>query len=462
MRSADSILADLLTGRVSVDAACRLPAPDFRLRAPRSELCAPGSELPPPGELARRARAQGIAGLLYCRLKASGGLAALESADAVALERRHAGQVARSAIHWPEIDRVLAALQAAGIPFRLLKGAALALTVYDDPAERPMDDLDLLIPEGRVDEAVRILGTLGYEHSEHVAPPKVRGTERLVNTHVCLLGPPPASLVCELHWTLVAPRESRYSPDIGWFWEEEEEDQGTKGPGGSVSGGQRSEVSERADDASSLRAPPSGLHAPGSGLRVPSYLLPPTQQLLHLCAHLMLQHPGRERKLIWFYDIHTLMRTKETGEQETEGQKDKGTNGPSVSELRAPCSMPIDWDVFVTQAVRFHWTAAAHAALAETQALFGMPLPDGLLDRLRAGTAARDAFELGRRAGATTMWDATLYALRAQTWSARIRTVIGILFPSRDYFAWRYPKSSGASRWSLYRRRWRTLGKPRK
>jgi hypothetical protein len=77
-----------------------------------------------------------VAGLLYRRLRASGGLAALDPADAEALERRHAGQVARSAVQWPEIDRVLTALQAAGIPFRLLKGAALALTVYEEPSDR--------------------------------------------------------------------------------------------------------------------------------------------------------------------------------------------------------------------------------------------------------------------------------------------------------------------------------------
>ncbi|HEY5664580.1 MAG TPA: nucleotidyltransferase family protein [Ilumatobacter sp.] len=50
-------------------------------------------------------------------------------------------------------------LRAAGIEYRLFKGAALARSVYADPAHRLYADLDLLVPGDRFDRAVRLLGT---------------------------------------------------------------------------------------------------------------------------------------------------------------------------------------------------------------------------------------------------------------------------------------------------------------
>jgi hypothetical protein len=43
------------------------------------------------------------------------------------------------------------------IPALLLKGAALALTCYEDPATRTMGDLDVLVPRSRLEEAARCL-----------------------------------------------------------------------------------------------------------------------------------------------------------------------------------------------------------------------------------------------------------------------------------------------------------------
>jgi hypothetical protein len=54
------------------------------------------------------------------------------------------------------------ALQAAelyaseGVPFRLLKGPAIARLAYDDPAERVFADLDLLVPAAHLDRAVAL------------------------------------------------------------------------------------------------------------------------------------------------------------------------------------------------------------------------------------------------------------------------------------------------------------------
>ena len=56
-----------------------------------------------------------------------------------------------------EIKPLIALFKKEGIPLVFLKGASLLLTLYDDPAERTLSDLDLLIPENTVDQSHRLL-----------------------------------------------------------------------------------------------------------------------------------------------------------------------------------------------------------------------------------------------------------------------------------------------------------------
>lgn len=53
--------------------------------------------------------------------------------------------------------RALQALSAAGIPAIALKGAALVETVYDEPALRPMEDYDVLVPREHFRRAVDVM-----------------------------------------------------------------------------------------------------------------------------------------------------------------------------------------------------------------------------------------------------------------------------------------------------------------
>lgn len=54
-------------------------------------------------------------------------------------------------------------LQRDGIPTIALKGATEFVTpIYDDPADRILSDLDVLVPEDRIDEAINILKSNGY------------------------------------------------------------------------------------------------------------------------------------------------------------------------------------------------------------------------------------------------------------------------------------------------------------
>src|SRR3569623_2116733 len=88
------------------------------------------------------------------------------------LERRHQGLPVPPAIRaqWKaafvassrrqlgtqyEIRTLSRSLTAAGIPSILLKGAFLAFHAYPDPALRPLRDIDILVPDGRVGQTRR-------------------------------------------------------------------------------------------------------------------------------------------------------------------------------------------------------------------------------------------------------------------------------------------------------------------
>jgi Uncharacterised nucleotidyltransferase len=94
----------------------------------------------------------------------------------------------------------LAVLRAAGIDVVLLKGAALATSVYDSLADRPMGDIDLLIEPARAQEAHELMRASGwswdreyypasaYEHHHHMPPlSDERGSGLRLEIHTALL-----------------------------------------------------------------------------------------------------------------------------------------------------------------------------------------------------------------------------------------------------------------------------------
>ena len=56
---------------------------------------------------------------------------------------------------------ITAPLLQRGVRVALIKGIAFSGTIYPDPAERPMHDIDLLIPRRQMPEAMRCMATLG-------------------------------------------------------------------------------------------------------------------------------------------------------------------------------------------------------------------------------------------------------------------------------------------------------------
>jgi hypothetical protein len=61
------------------------------------------------------------------------------------------------------LAEILHAFAAEDVPILPVKGSVLAATLYEDPAARPMADLDVLLPEEHFPAGERIFARLGYE-----------------------------------------------------------------------------------------------------------------------------------------------------------------------------------------------------------------------------------------------------------------------------------------------------------
>jgi hypothetical protein len=288
------------------------------------------------------------------------------------------------------------------IPTVILKGAALATTLYDSIGLRPMGDLDLLVPEERLAEAVARLEALGYVQPH---PDMAPGLNALAGHHVHLQGGQDIHLAVELHWTLIGGEHDWRSPSLPWFWSQTEP----------------------------FIVTPSPLHPSSSA---PLLTLTPTAHLLYLSAHLMLQHGEARSALRWFYDIYLLV--------EREGQR-------------------IQWDQVVARAREFRWAPAVHAALEGARHRFCGPadgesdtwLPPGVLAALAEASDAEARRLVARRAeGLQTRATGVVAAVSSLSPAARLRLLLAVAIPSPAYMRWRY-KPRPAWLWPLcYFYRW--------
>jgi hypothetical protein len=119
-----------------------------------------------------------------------------------ALEPSVARAVARDLLVRRELARLLGAMDAAGVPALVIKGSALAYTVYQHPWERQRTDTDLIVHPGMVAAASRVLETFGYSKSNALTS----GT--LVSHQLAFERQDAHGLrhVIDLHWKIVNPQ----------------------------------------------------------------------------------------------------------------------------------------------------------------------------------------------------------------------------------------------------------------
>lgn len=121
---------------------------------------------------------------------------------------------ARNSVLFTRLKEILTALRGAGIQVIVLKGAALASTIYPNRSARPMSDVDLMLRKPDLRGARDILVGAGYFSSSELS----LETQTRISHHLRPLVSPKGGIIVELHWTLVRP-DRPFSPDPDGLWE---------------------------------------------------------------------------------------------------------------------------------------------------------------------------------------------------------------------------------------------------
>lgn len=118
-----------------------------------------------------------------------------------ALERRYWAVAARNLQIATRLTDLVTALEGASVAAIVLKGPALAATVYPDPAAREIGDLDLLIRKADLDLAGHVLASAGLERAWLRSPAQEAILQR--TWYAYTFHDSAAGLPLELHWRLV-------------------------------------------------------------------------------------------------------------------------------------------------------------------------------------------------------------------------------------------------------------------
>lgn len=160
----------------------------------------------------RQGRLHRVIGLLFSRFR--GGPRTPPAYVMRTWQEIYESQKAEMGRKHAQLVRVLRALHDGGVPAILLKGAALAHTVYEDMGVRPMSDYDLLVDRGDLGKAEGILQELGYAPREeylylrehfatsfyHIIPYYEGGHKTTVELHWNLLPAPHLDLDVSSLW----------------------------------------------------------------------------------------------------------------------------------------------------------------------------------------------------------------------------------------------------------------------
>lgn len=159
-------------------------------------------------EVAALARQQGVAPLLYHRLKQMG--VELPGAVAEELRRTYYTNIGRNLVLYGELGKVLQRLQEKNIAVIVLKGAYLAEAVYENIGLRSMCDIDLLVKQEDLLRVEQELLRMGYSTRQH---DHVVGQENKHFVYVLTK----SGLQVEIHWALFEGKHP-FQIDLEGLW----------------------------------------------------------------------------------------------------------------------------------------------------------------------------------------------------------------------------------------------------
>ena len=221
----------------------------------------------------------GVTALLYRALRRSRQVNDCPTSLYEALREAALAAAARELVHQRAVTRVLDGLAARGVSALLLKGTALAYTLYPSPELRERADTDLLLRAGDLESAGDVFSKLGYQHVHSV-------TGELLSSQTSWHMTDEAGVAhnLDVHWRICNFQVFGDKLTFDELW------------------------------PASLPIAALGPHAHGLGA-THALLLACMHRLVHLQVPFYVNHvPYRDSdRLIWLYDIHLLSqsRTKE-------------------------------------------------------------------------------------------------------------------------------------------------------
>jgi hypothetical protein len=170
----------------------------LRLQVPRQDV--------PAGAADASLKLHECGGYLHRRWLAAGRLRDLPQGWAAGLARAHQKTMMDNLQALAEFRVVGRILAEEGVPFVLLKGGAYLIDLYDDPGERMMTDIDLLVRRADLGRLARRFASSGYE--------AVFADEEFRRFEVA--APNPNGCHFEFHWWLGLPLRVRISQEEVW------------------------------------------------------------------------------------------------------------------------------------------------------------------------------------------------------------------------------------------------------
>ena len=265
--------------------------------------------------------AHGVAPLVAAHLQKLGLMDHLPPHVRAVLQSAYYRNAARNTLLFGVVREVLQACQRQGIAVIVLKGAALAETVYPNRAVRPMGDIDLLVRPEALEAMDDALTALGYRFVDHGRPKAYWRTQYYEFTFQPPLAAP-LTVPIEVHWALERPSRP-FRIDMDGLWQ---------------------------------RAIPATIAG------VDTRILAPEDQLLHLCVHLCKHaggtpiEAGRSWQLRTFSDLVAVLCRA----------------GPTL-----------DWEALVHRAQAWGVASYLYVPLALTCELSGVRVPTSALAALQ-------------------------------------------------------------------------------
>ena len=187
------------------------------------------------------------------------------SADFLAyLQPAYFNALATSTVRLNHLQQLLTLLAEHNVSCVLVKGAAFGLVLYDDPAFRPMGDMDFWIQRSDLAAAWQAASQLNYH------PPANWTDWNHIPEHVTQVDfyTPDKSWCLEFHWDLIARPQLRDKLPLAAWWERTQQ-----------------------------------IEWQGHRVRV----LDPAAALMNACVHQMYQHRNEIRPL-WLFDVDQMIR----------------------------------------------------------------------------------------------------------------------------------------------------------